>query len=215
MSLTADGPVNVHKGEYSTDLVRDKSLAYLDDALESTKPFFLGIAPIASHSWIDSTTRADPSNPNAKLIMNIPSPHPRHANLFASEQIPRTVSFNPDTPQGVSWVRTLPKLNSTQEAYLDEFYRGRLRVLQAVDELVEQVVQRLTKAGQLDNTYIFYTCTHSLFGTDYKPTMDTLWVPTADSRVRHWGSRRTYMFPLLCEVLALPPARSTPCLPMG
>jgi arylsulfatase A-like enzyme len=48
--------------------------------------------------------------------------------------------------------------NTTQEAYLDEFFRGRLRSLQPVDELVEQVVQKLEAAGQLDDTYIFYTC---------------------------------------------------------
>lgn len=48
--------------------------------------------------------------------------------------------------------------NATQEAYLDEFYRGRLRALQPVDELVEDVVNQLQAAGQLDNTYIFYTC---------------------------------------------------------
>lgn len=102
------------------------------------------------------------------IKMDIPAPHPRHANLFATEQLERKVSFNPDEPQGVSWVKTLPKLvsaeveagliqNATQEAYLDEFYRGRLRSLQPVDELVEELVKKLEKAGQLDNTYIIYT----------------------------------------------------------
>jgi arylsulfatase A-like enzyme len=148
----------VHPGEYSTDLVRDKSVAYLDDALASDEPFFLGIAPIASHSWIDSTKLKmdDPTHHNIR--MNIPASHPRHANMFADVQAPRPESWNPDEPQGVSWVRTLPKLNATQEAYLDEFYRGRIRTLQAVDELVDAVVQKLKAAGQLDNTYIFYTC---------------------------------------------------------
>lgn len=31
--------------------------------------------------------------------------------------------------------------------------------MQAVDELVEDIVDRLEKAGELDNTYIFYTGT--------------------------------------------------------
>ena len=55
--------------------------------------------------------------------------------------------------------RYLTSQNSTQEAYLDEFFRGRLRSLQPVDELVQDVVRKLEAAGQLDNTYIFYTCT--------------------------------------------------------
>lgn len=150
--------MTVHRGEYSTDLVRDKSLAYLDEALGNDIPFFLGIAPIASHSWIDSTSLPEVLDPGARIRMDIPAAHPRHANLFAGTQLPRSPSFNPDEAHGVSWVRTLPKLNATQEAYLDEFYRGRLRTLQAVDEMVEQVVEKLRDAGQLDNTYIFYTC---------------------------------------------------------
>lgn len=39
----------------------------------------------------------------------------------------------------------------------DEFYRSRLRSLQAVDELVDQVFARLKQYGILNNTYIFYS----------------------------------------------------------
>ncbi len=89
--------------------------------------------------------------------MHIPAPHPPHATLIGTEQLPRSASWNPDEPHGVSWVRTLPKLNTTQEAYLDEFHRGRLRALAAVDEMVRDVVEKLEDAGALENTYIFYT----------------------------------------------------------
>lgn len=39
----------------------------------------------------------------------------------------------------------------------DHFYRQRLRALQAVDEFVENLIQRLDDYGVLDNTYIVYT----------------------------------------------------------
>ncbi|KAK4688406.1 hypothetical protein P7C73_g1707, partial [Tremellales sp. Uapishka_1] len=145
-----NGAAKVHDGEYSTDLVKAKALDYLETALHENRPFFVGIAPIACHSWM---THAD----GGKIQADIPAAHPRHARLFPTEQLPRSESFNPDKPSGVSWVRKLPKLNQTQEAYLDDFYRGRLRSLQAVDEIVEEVIQKLEAAGQLDNTYIFYT----------------------------------------------------------
>lgn len=77
--------------------------------------------------------------------------------MFPDSQLERSVSFNPDEPMGVSWVKTLPKLNETVVEYLDEFYRGRLRALQSVDEMVEAVVDKLEKAGKMDNTYIIYT----------------------------------------------------------
>jgi N-acetylglucosamine-6-sulfatase len=41
--------------------------------------------------------------------------------------------------------------------YNDQFYRARLQALQAVDEIVEGIVHRLSSYGILDNTYIIYT----------------------------------------------------------
>jgi arylsulfatase A-like enzyme len=117
------------------------------------KPFFIGMAPIGPHSWFDGTVKWDAT----KLKSNIPASAPRHQTLFPVETLPRPESFNPDEVSGVSWVRTLPKLNDTELMYMDDYYRGRLRSLQPIDELVEQVVKRLTDAGQLDNTYIIFT----------------------------------------------------------
>lgn len=146
-----NGPVKVYKGQYSTDIITEKALDYLDEALLEDSPFFVGIAPIGPHSHVPSERK-----PGAPM-MHIPASHPRHSLLFQTEQYPRDESWNPDQAMGVSWVKDLPKLNATVEAYLDEFYRGRLRSLQAIDELVEQVVAKLDQAGQLDNTYIVYT----------------------------------------------------------
>ncbi|TXT08809.1 hypothetical protein VHUM_02937 [Vanrija humicola] len=150
-----NGPVKVYKNQYSTDILARKSIDYLKRALEFDRPFMLTIAPIAPHSWIDSKRLG--GGKDFSRGFNIPASAPRHANLFATERAPRHESWNPDEPHGVSWVRQLPKLNTTQEYYLDEFYRGRLRALQAVDELVERVVEKVEKAGKLDNTYIIYT----------------------------------------------------------
>ncbi|GAA5968339.1 hypothetical protein JCM11641_003818 [Rhodosporidiobolus odoratus] len=71
-------------------------------------------------------------------------------------------SFNPDVPSGASWVRQLQKLNQTNVEYIEEFYRGRLQSLQAVDDLVEGVVKKLEELGVLDETIVIYTATHSL-----------------------------------------------------
>jgi arylsulfatase A-like enzyme len=40
---------------------------------------------------------------------------------------------------------------------LDELYRDRLRTLQAVDEMVGDLVQTLRETGALDDTYVFFT----------------------------------------------------------
>jgi arylsulfatase len=60
-------------------------------------------------------------------------------------------------PSGASWVHSLPRLNTSQLDYMDSYYRARLQSLQAVDELVADVISQLEKYNLLENTYIFYT----------------------------------------------------------
>ncbi|KAK4499656.1 hypothetical protein PRZ48_010174 [Zasmidium cellare] len=148
--MTRNGaqPVS-YKGKYSPDVVANKAYGFLDDASKDPdRPFFIGIAPIAPHS----NMRSVPS-----LERGTPFYAERHAHLFKEEKIPRTKNFNPKEPSGVGWIRDLPVLNDTLIDYHDEFYRARLRALQSVDELVEEVVKRLESKGLLDNTYIIYT----------------------------------------------------------
>ncbi|KAK2732333.1 hypothetical protein FQN57_002949 [Myotisia sp. PD_48] len=144
MSRNGGEPVS-YKGQYSPDVVAEKAYGFLDEASMHSEPFFLGIAPIAPHSHIS----LDP------FKGDMPKYHPRHAHLFKDYKIPRTRNFNPQEAMG--WIATLPMLNDTVIAYNDEFQRARLRALQSVDEMVEQVVKILESKGILDNTYIFYT----------------------------------------------------------
>ena len=51
----------------------------------------------------------------------------------------------------------MPKQSSVQVEYNDEFYRSRLRALQAVDELVDDIFGLLEQHGILDNTYVIYS----------------------------------------------------------
>ncbi|KAH0439685.1 sulfatase [Colletotrichum camelliae] len=158
-----DKPVN-HLGEYSTDLVAQKAYGFLDDAVEAGKPFFLAVAPIAPHSNVNSSVLLPVKGPDDdvpvsddKFRTSIPKAAKRHEKLFPDAKVPRTENFNPDKPSGADWIRRQPKLSDENVEYNDEHYRGRLRALQAVDELVDGLIDRLEKHGLLDNTYIFYT----------------------------------------------------------
>lgn len=131
-------------------MIQSHTSDLLSQALQSEKPFFLGIAPIAPHANIDSNNGGQPA-------MTEPISLHRHEHLFSELGVPRTANFNPEAPSGVSWVANLPRLNETSVQYLDHFYRQRLRALQGVDELIEQVVTQLENAGVLDDTYIIFT----------------------------------------------------------
>ncbi|KAK1968927.1 sulfatase [Colletotrichum sublineola] len=158
-----DKPVN-HLGEYSTDLVAKKAYGFLDDAVQAGKPFFLGVAPIAPHSNINSSVLLLIKGPDDdvpvsddKVRVSIPLAAKRHEHLFKDIKVPRTENFNPDKPSGADWIRRQPQLMEENVEYNDRHYQGRLRALQAVDELVDGVISKLEKHGILDNTYIFFT----------------------------------------------------------
>ena len=51
----------------------------------------------------------------------------------------------------------MPKQSSEQVESNDEFYRSRLRALQAVDELVDDIFDLLEQYGILDNTFVIYS----------------------------------------------------------
>jgi arylsulfatase A-like enzyme len=138
-----DAPI-YHKGNYSTDLVANKTYAFIEEAAKGGKPFFLVAAPIAPHS-------------NGPPPFSAPVSAERHKDLFKDIKVPRTANFNPDVPSGAAWVRKLSKQNATNVEYNDEFYRLRLRALQAVDELVDGVFKRLERLGLLENTYVIYS----------------------------------------------------------
>lgn len=150
MSHNGEEPVS-YAGQYSTDVVAEKALAWLDASLKEDDPFFLTVSPIAPHSnWVIDVEK-DLS------YLEEPKSAPRHQHLFEDYVVPRGANYNQGVNGGAGWVGQLPPLNSTTLAYNDHYQRQRLRALQAVDEMLFQMVDMLDSSGQLDNTYIFYT----------------------------------------------------------
>ncbi|THU88757.1 alkaline phosphatase-like protein [Dendrothele bispora CBS 962.96] len=146
-SFSANGePVVNHLGEYQVDVIEQKASSFLQDAisgLNSSTPFFLGIAPTAPHLEVQF---------NGSFTE--PLPAPGDEDLFEGIPVPENPNFN--VQGGVSWVKSMPELNETVIEYFDHLYRQRLRALQSVDSLVESIVQQVEDAGIADNTYIIY-----------------------------------------------------------
>ena len=157
-----DPPVS-YEGQYTTDVLAGKALGFLDDAVHGGKPFFLGIAPVAPHSNVQHNVldrindTFPPEDVDMRSFFSAPIPAERHAHLFPDAVVPRTPNFNPDVASGANWIKQQSKQSPENVEYNDHFYRSRLRALQAVDELVDSVINKLEKYGILDDTYIFYT----------------------------------------------------------
>lgn len=156
------GKIQSYEGQYTTDLIRDKSFDFLDDAIATQKdteqPFFLTIAPTAPHTNVHIGSNIIDGNFSEHSNVQLPPiPAERHQHLFPDVRVPRTEHFNPREAHGVSWISRLAQQNSTNLEYNDDFYRKRLQSLQSVDEIIAQLVERLEAAGLLDETYIVYS----------------------------------------------------------
>ena len=146
-------PVRTVSGQYSPDYVAQTAYEFLvlalEDAEDRNRPFFLTVAPIAPHC--EGTGPAAGPPPSAE----------RHEHLFADYHIPRGSNFNPDDgdngSSGASWVRDMPRMNASVVGHMDEYQRRRLRSLQAVDDMVGQLVARLDGAGVLGRTHVIYS----------------------------------------------------------
>lgn len=142
--------VKTCKDTYQTDYISKHARDMIINR-NKNKPFFMYIAPFAPHS---------PSKP-AK----------RHAHMFSNISAPRFESFNPGDDvqsQKPSWLKTIPKLSAEQVADIDELYRNRLRTLQAVDEMLEDITLLLAHEGIEDDTYLFYMGDNGLHLGDFR-----------------------------------------------
>lgn len=147
-----------YEGRHSVEVLTEKALGLLDEAFVGQKPFFLGVAPVAPHANIWAPSFAEGKHTDIrKVVFSVPEPEAKYEGLFKDVKVPRTENFNPDEPSGASWIKTLPKQTEDNVAYNDHYYRQRLRTLQSVDALVDDIVKRLDDHGILDNTYIIYS----------------------------------------------------------
>ena len=135
-------------GVYATDLLANKSLAWIDHAVKnSSAPFFLAINPVNPHNNLDWHSQQFTS----------PVPAERYEKAFPNTKVPRNAAFNPENPSGASWIKELKRLDDSDVEAGDNYYRRRLQALLAVDDLVNKTVAQLERHNLLNNTYIIYT----------------------------------------------------------
>lgn len=124
--------------DYQTDVLAGKANDFVRRAAAEKEPFFAYVATGAVHSPVQ--------------------PAPRHREASVPPQAPRLPSFDEeDVGDKPSWVRAQPRLTPQQISRTDGEYRGRLRALLAVDEMVSGLVDELRASGELENTYVVLT----------------------------------------------------------
>jgi N-acetylglucosamine-6-sulfatase len=138
--LNENGKIVAYGGtpeDYLTDVIAGKAADHIRRFSAEGRPFFLYVGTFAPHS---------PYNPA-----------PRHKGMFKDAELPRQPSFNEaDVSDKPGFIQELPKLNDDQIAAITTHHRQRLECLQAVDELVQTLVDTLEDTGELERTYIVY-----------------------------------------------------------
>ncbi|MEO0249846.1 MAG: sulfatase-like hydrolase/transferase [candidate division WOR-3 bacterium] len=124
--------------DYGMDVYRRKSTDFIRRMAKEGKPFFCYISVYA------------PRAPS--------TPAPRPANLFPDAKAPRTPNFNEeDVSDKPRHIRSHALLSAEEIRKIDEHHRKRIQSLQAVDEMIEDLMAILATTGQIENTYIFFS----------------------------------------------------------
>jgi N-acetylglucosamine-6-sulfatase len=133
--------------DYLTDVQARIVLDFVQRAVASDQPFFMYLAPTAPHNEVLNSNSIPPVAA------------PRHENEFPGVMAPRVPSFNEDAVGDKPiWLRdAFPLLDADGIGIVDEYYRKRLQSMLAVEELIDNLITALEKAGAMENTYIFFT----------------------------------------------------------
>jgi N-acetylglucosamine-6-sulfatase len=124
--------------DFFTDVLSGKATDFVRRAAPEDQPFFAYMAPTAPH---------EPATPAE-----------RHKGAFAGEEAPRPPSFNEeDVSDKPRRIGNSDPLSEQEVSTIDNRYQKRLESMLAVDEMVASLVEELGAAGELDNTYIFFT----------------------------------------------------------
>ena len=125
--------------DFFTDVLSGQATEFVGRAAPEDQPFFAYVAPTAPHA---------PATPAE-----------RHKGAFAEEEISHPPSYDEeDVSDKPSTIRRGAKRITEEEASdIDDYHRQRLESMLAVDEMVGSLVEALEAAGELENTYIFFT----------------------------------------------------------
>ncbi|GAA4843308.1 sulfatase [Kitasatospora terrestris] len=117
---------------YSTTVIRNRTLAFLDKAATDSRPWFAFVAPKASHE------------PN--------TPEPKYADTAVPAWNGRPSVPEADRSDKPEWIRDAGATLADAQALRTR----QLRTLLSVDDAVQAFHDKLAALGQLDNTLVIY-----------------------------------------------------------
>lgn len=126
---------------YMVDTISQMADQYVTD--HASDSYFLYLAPYAPHSPY--------------------TPAPRYAKDYPKLTYPHKPSFNEsDISDKPTFMASYPPLTSTYISQINADYRNRVRDMEGIDDLVQNLYNSLQASGQLDHTYLIFTSDNGL-----------------------------------------------------
>ncbi len=146
---------------YTTDVFGERSVEFVRKGRD--QPFMLYLSHKVVHPNIFQNADGSPEGPRGGAEKYTPAP--RHANLYADEEVPRrpnAASYGKDKPalqRPIPGVVPLGPDSGTDDATI----LNRLRMISSADEGMGEIFKALEETGKLDNTVVVVTSDHGFF----------------------------------------------------
>lgn len=151
--------------DYKQDVITEHALDFIARRSPHSQPFFLFVGYTAPHG---AGPDPNPVGPPACDGFT-PKPAPRHAGVFASEQLPVKPSFNEaDVSDKPTDIQDRDPFDAGTIEHLTRSYRCTLEELLSVDEGVGHILDSLEASGELDETVVIYTSDNGLFFGEHR-----------------------------------------------
>jgi N-acetylglucosamine-6-sulfatase len=135
--------------DFYTDVLSGQATDFVGRVVPEDQPFFAFVAPTAPHG---------PATPAE-----------RHEGAFAGEEAPRPPSFDEeDVSDKPPPIEDAGRITEGEASNIDDYHRQRLESMLAVDEMVGSLVDELEAAGELENTYVFFTSDNGWFQGEHR-----------------------------------------------
>ncbi|ESO99586.1 hypothetical protein LOTGIDRAFT_238806 [Lottia gigantea] len=129
---------SVYEDDYLTDIIKKRGMEFLEQQ-SNRNPFFMMLSTPSCHEPF--------------------TPAPQYSSNFGGYVAPRNGSYNHHAGPDKHWLirQAITPIPDDTAQTIDEIYRDRLRTLLSVDDMVEDVYNKLNEMSLLDNTYIIFT----------------------------------------------------------
>ena len=145
-----------NKYNYSTDVLRDKVVSFIQSSRAAQVPFFVWYTPFAPHAYSNYPSP--------------PAPAIRHQGTCDEILVYRPPSFNEaDVSDKPGFVSNRPLMDDTAIARIDTFRRGQICAVKAVDEAVDAILNAL--GPDLDNTVVIFVSDNGFMWGEHRMVM--------------------------------------------